>query len=132
MLSKLVPDIQKTAELVQEISASSNDQDKGMDQINKAIQQLNEVVQENASAAEQISATAEELSSQAIELQDTIDQFKIDLSGNSAAKKAKAFEKHANKENPHMKSMQLYHPKDNHPHEKHNTTKGVDLDMTQE
>ena len=70
MLSKLVPDIQKTAELVQEISASSKEQSSGADQINSAIQQLNQVIQQNAGAAE-------ELASQADQLQATISFFKV-------------------------------------------------------
>ena len=80
MLSKLVPDIQKTAELVQEISASSKEQASGADQINGAIQQLNTVVQQNASGAEEMSSTAEELASQADQLRDTISFFKIEIS----------------------------------------------------
>ncbi|MDH4164609.1 MAG: methyl-accepting chemotaxis protein [Nitrospirota bacterium] len=77
MLGKLVPDIQKTSELVQEISASSKEQASGADQINSAIQQLNQVVQQNAGAAEEMASTAEELSSQADQLQNTIAFFKI-------------------------------------------------------
>ncbi len=78
MLTKLVPDIQKTAELVQEISAASKEQSGGADQINSAIQQLNQVIQQNAGAAEEMSSTSEELSSQAEQLQDTISFFKVD------------------------------------------------------
>jgi PAS domain S-box-containing protein len=77
MLAKLVPDIQKTAELVQEISASSKEQAGGADQINGAIQQLNQVVQQNAGAAEEMSSTAEELSSQADQLQNSVAYFKV-------------------------------------------------------
>jgi PAS domain S-box-containing protein len=78
MLSKLVPDIQRTSELVQEISAASKEQNAGADQINGAIQQLNQVIQQNAGAAEEMSSTAEELSSQAEQLQETIAYFKVD------------------------------------------------------
>jgi methyl-accepting chemotaxis protein len=81
MLAKLVPDIQKTAELVQEISAASKEQTSGADQINSAIQQLNKVIQQNAGAAEEMSSTAEELSSQAEQLQSTISFFKIEDRG---------------------------------------------------
>jgi len=81
LLSKIVPDIQKTAQLVQEISAASNEQNTGAEQINSAIQQLNQVVQQNASAAEEMSSTAEELSSQAVQLQEAISFFKIDKEG---------------------------------------------------
>ncbi len=85
MLAKLVPDIQKTAELVQEISAASKEQTTGADQINGAIQQLNQVIQQNAGAAEEMSSTAEELSSQAEQLQDTISFFKVEENGNGQA-----------------------------------------------
>jgi methyl-accepting chemotaxis protein len=77
-LTKLVPEIQRTAELVQEISAASNEQNSGAEQINKAIQQLNIVTQQNSVAAEEMAATAEELSNQAEQLQQTITFFKID------------------------------------------------------
>jgi len=77
MLTTMVPDIQKTAELVQEISASSREQDTGADQINKAMQQLDQVIQQNASAAEEMSSTAEELSSQAEQLQCSIGFFNV-------------------------------------------------------
>ena len=78
MLAKLVPDIQKTAELVAEISAASNEQNIGAEQINKAIQQLDQVTQQNASASEEMASTSEELSSQAEQLQYTISFFKVE------------------------------------------------------
>ncbi|QWV93145.1 CHASE3 domain-containing protein [Geomonas oryzisoli] len=77
MLDRMLPDIQRTAELVQEISAACKEQDSGAAQINKAIQQLDQVIQQNASASEQMSATAEELSSQSEQLQVTIGYFNI-------------------------------------------------------
>ncbi|SDE62134.1 HAMP domain-containing methyl-accepting chemotaxis protein, partial [Desulfuromonas thiophila] len=70
MLSQMVPDIQRTAELVQEIAAASKEQDTGAEQVNKAIQQLDQVIQQNASASEEMASTSEELSSQAEQLQD--------------------------------------------------------------
>ena len=72
MLSKLVPDIQKTSELVAEINAASGEQANGAQQINSAIQQLNSVVQQNASGAEELAATAEELAAQTNAMQDSI------------------------------------------------------------
>jgi methyl-accepting chemotaxis protein len=77
MLVKLVPDIRKTAELVQEISAASAEQSTGAGQINKAIQQLDQVIQQNASASEEMASTAAELSSQAEQLQSSIAFFKL-------------------------------------------------------
>ncbi|HEX9079619.1 MAG TPA: methyl-accepting chemotaxis protein, partial [Desulfuromonadaceae bacterium] len=78
MLSRMVPDIQRTAELVLEISASSREQDSGAEQINKAIQQLDSVIQQNASASEEMASTSEELSGQAEQLKETIGFFRID------------------------------------------------------
>jgi len=68
MLNKLVPDIQRTAELVQEITAASKEQDTGAEQINKALQQLEQVIQQNASAAEEMASTTEELTGQSEQL----------------------------------------------------------------
>ncbi|HEY5797097.1 MAG TPA: methyl-accepting chemotaxis protein [Bosea sp. (in: a-proteobacteria)] len=78
MLAKLVPDIKKTAELVEEITAACREQDVGSTQINQAIQQLDKVTQQNAAASEQVSATSEELAAQAEQLQTTISFFRID------------------------------------------------------
>ncbi len=88
MLARIVPDIQKTAELVQEISAASNEQNTGAEQINKAIQQLDQVIQQNAAATEQMASTSEELSSQAGQLQGTISFFRI---GAREIRQAEAF-----------------------------------------
>ena len=78
MLTRLVPDIRKTAELVSEISAACREQDIGSSQINEAIQQLDKVTQQNAGASEEMSATSEELAAQAEELQASIAFFKVD------------------------------------------------------
>ncbi len=77
ILNSLVPNIQKTAELVQEISASSREQDAGADQISKSIQQLDAVIQQNASASEEMASTAEELSGQSEQLAEMIAFFRI-------------------------------------------------------
>lgn len=75
IINKLVPDIQKTSELVAEIAAASTEQTQGAEQINAAIQQLDQVIQQNAGASEEMSATASELSVQAGNLQDAIGFF---------------------------------------------------------
>ncbi|MBF0339134.1 MAG: MCP four helix bundle domain-containing protein [Nitrospirae bacterium] len=91
MLNAMLPDIQKTAELVQEITASSVEQNSGAEQINKAIQQLDQVIQQNAASAEEISSTSEELSAQAQQLQDIMTFFKTDeRGGNGSARKGKS------------------------------------------
>ena len=86
MLIRIVPDIQRTAELVSEINAASNEQNTGSEQINKAIQQLDQVIQQNASGTEEIASTAEELASQARHLQDAISFFNVGNDGGSGRK----------------------------------------------
>jgi len=85
MLTRLVPDIRRTAELVSEISAACREQDIGASQINEAIQQLDKVTQLNSSASEEMSSTSEELAAQAEELQASISFFRIDSSGQTRA-----------------------------------------------
>jgi methyl-accepting chemotaxis protein len=78
MLRELVPEIRRTAELVEEISSACREQDIGGEQINQAIQQLDKVTQQNASASEEMSATSEELAAQAEQLQASIAYFRVD------------------------------------------------------
>ena len=77
ILGNLGPNIQRTAELVQEIAAASKEQDTGAEQISSAIQQLDKVIQQNASATEEMASTSEELSSQSEQLQSMIAFFKV-------------------------------------------------------
>lgn len=99
MLDKLVPDIQKTSDLVAEINAASAEQNNGIKQVNTAVQQVNssiqqvntavqqfnDVVQSNASASEELAATSEQLASQAVELKGRLEFFQIGQSGITAA-----------------------------------------------
>ena len=78
MLTKLVPDIRRTADLVQEISASAREQTIGTEQVNTAINQLDRVSQQNAASAEQISATSEELAAQADRLRAILGYFTVE------------------------------------------------------
>jgi methyl-accepting chemotaxis protein len=91
LLDALVPEIQKTSQLVQEITAASIEQNSGADQINSAIQQLNVVTQQNAASSEEMATSAEELSSQAESLKEVVSYFKIDEEHNkfSSSQKAK-------------------------------------------
>jgi methyl-accepting chemotaxis protein len=77
LLARLVPDIQNTAQLVQEISAASNEQNTGSQQINAALQQLDTVIQQNAQASEEMAATAEELAGQSELMLQSVAYFKI-------------------------------------------------------
>ena len=85
MLQKLVPDIQRTAELVQEIAAASKEQDTGAEQINKALVQLEKVIQQNASASEEMASTTEELTSQSEQLVSALGFFRTGEDGHVAS-----------------------------------------------
>lgn len=76
-LAQLVPDIQETAQLIQEIASASNEQNTGVTQINQAIQQLDNVIQQNASMSEEVASTSESLSGEGAELQRTIAFFNM-------------------------------------------------------
>lgn len=76
-LSAVVPEVQRTAQLVQEISAASQEQRGGVEQINSAVQALNVVVQANAASAEEMASSSEELSAQADTLKAAVGFFKV-------------------------------------------------------
>ncbi len=84
VLDDIVPGINKTSELVQEITAASEEQSTGTTQINSAMVQLNQVTQQNAASSEELAATAEEMSGQAEQLQQLISFFKVSGISDSA------------------------------------------------
>jgi methyl-accepting chemotaxis protein len=77
LLEKMVPDIARTAELVQEITAASEEQASGVSQITSAMQQLDQVTQQNAAGSEELAATAEEMRGQSQSLIEMISFFKL-------------------------------------------------------
>ena len=85
LIDSIVPDIKKTAGLVQEIASASREQTQGVDQISKALLQLDEVIQHNASASEELASMAEELTGQAQSMSDTIAFFRLKSDSSDAA-----------------------------------------------
>lgn len=77
MLKKIVPEIEKTASMIQEITAASNEQSTGAEQINMALANLNQITQQNASASEELASSSEELSAQAEQLKEMTTFFKM-------------------------------------------------------
>jgi methyl-accepting chemotaxis protein len=132
MLSRLVPDIRKTAELVSEISAACREQDIGASQINEAIQQLDKVTQQNAGASEEMSSTSEELAAQAEELQASIAFFKVDNGGSHSQKthvnKLKATAAKMNAAAPKRSAAAA--PRETRPVAGRSASKGFNLDLT--
>jgi methyl-accepting chemotaxis protein len=89
LLDQMVPNIKKTSDLVQEITAASEEQSSGVGQINSAVGQLSQTTQQNASSSEELAATAEEMSSQAEQLQQTMAFFRLASDGRPADAEAK-------------------------------------------
>jgi methyl-accepting chemotaxis protein len=89
LIEQIVPDIRRTAEVVQEITSASREQSAGTEQIGKAVIQLDTVIQQNASASEELASMAEELSSQAEALSDALTFFKLPEAAESAGGKDK-------------------------------------------
>lgn len=85
LMEEILPDIDRTAKLVQEIAAASQEQNSGAEQVNEAIQQLNQVTQQNAATSEEIATSSEELASQSQELKDRIAYFKVNKNQESSA-----------------------------------------------
>jgi methyl-accepting chemotaxis protein len=88
-LAEIVPEIERTAKLVQEIAAASMEQNSGADQVNNAIQQLNQVIQQNAAASEEMASSSEELSGQAEQMKDVVSYFNIETNKRSVKTKSK-------------------------------------------
>ncbi|MBC17172.1 MAG: chemotaxis protein [Desulfovibrio sp.] len=86
MLTKMVPNIRETAELVKEITSASMEQNSGAQEINKAIQELDSVIQQNAASSEELASTAEEFTSHATSLQHSMEFFDTGSEGRSQAK----------------------------------------------
>ncbi len=84
-LNSLVPNIRRTAELVQEITEASKEQDIGANQVNEAISQLDTVIQQNASAAEEMASTSEELAGQSKQLEKSMSFFQVSRAAEAGA-----------------------------------------------
>ncbi len=128
-LLQLVPDIQKTAELVQEISVASREQDVGADEINKAIQQLDQTVQRSASSAEGLVTSASQLTSQAEEQRENMSFFV--LAENSASKNRSSTTgkvEHRNNESSGTTHSRVIDIEDKH-RKTSNDTEGFDYDI---
>jgi methyl-accepting chemotaxis protein len=86
MLAQLVPGIQRTAELIQDISAACAEQSTGATQVNNALQELDGVIQQNASASEQTASTSATISHQARQLRDSVAFFQVEVSQGTSGK----------------------------------------------
>lgn len=119
-LAAIVPEIEKTSRLVQEIAAASMEQSSGAEQVNSAIQQLNQVIQQNAAASEEMASSSEELASQAEQMKDVVSYFTLTEINRRRSKKR-------NTKKPEVDNGK---PSGNGHNNKPETIKGVDLKMS--
>ncbi len=102
----LVPDIEKTTQLIKEISAASMEQKTGAEQINLAMQQLNMITQENASSSDELTQSSDQLANLADNLNEAVSYFKIDASSKKATVKTTAEKAEAPKANAKVKASE--------------------------
>jgi methyl-accepting chemotaxis protein len=76
-LESIVPNIEKTAQLVEEIAATNIEQNSQTNQINNAIQSLNDQTQQTAATSEELVSAAESLRDQSDNLSQSISFFKL-------------------------------------------------------
>ncbi|WP_322403974.1 methyl-accepting chemotaxis protein [Massilia luteola] len=108
LLDRMVPNIRKTSDLVQEITAASEEQSAGVGQINAAVGQMSQTTQQNASSSEELAATAEEMSSQAEQLQQAMAFFR--LAGGDAAPAARKPARRAAAAAPRRQGIVTHNP----------------------
>lgn len=125
MLTKMVPDIRKTADLVQEISSASMEQNAGAEEINKAVQELDSVIQQNAGASEELAGTAKEFTEQANQLQEGMRFFDIGAQATRAAMPRTAKPRTLSPRTPQPTAPPAQLP----PAQKTIAPSGLDLDM---
>ncbi len=92
LLEELAPDVEKSFNLVREISSSSAEQRSGAEQINVALTQLNQVTQQNASSSEELSSAANNFNNQAEQLKATVSFFKLDKKNESTHHRSQIIE----------------------------------------
>jgi methyl-accepting chemotaxis protein len=122
LLEQMVPSIAKTADLVQEISAASEEQSSGIGEINGAMTQLDSVTQNNAALAEELASTSEEMNSQALSLEDMMSFFNIE-SGEQARPRREQIN------NKHKHSRELQKPSTSNRENRPDRDEGVDVDL---
>ncbi len=91
LLKSIVPDIQETSRLVEEIASASKEQEVGVEQVNTAIQQLSMVTQQNASASEEMAGSSEELAAQSVDLEEVTQFFTIEKNYGTISRKIKSY-----------------------------------------
>ena len=77
-MEEIVTSVKRVTDIMAEISAASQEQSAGIEQVNKAITSMDEVTQQNAALVEEASAAARSLEEQADGLSQSVAQFRVD------------------------------------------------------
>jgi len=128
ILSKIVESSVKVAELINEVTAASNEQSEGVSQISKAVTQLDTVTQSNSANAEESASASEELSAQAIELTDMVNQLVKLVEGNNATTTVVNTARNNSYNKYDFKAKGKSMPKLGSPKDKHDYEKVIPLD----
>lgn len=88
-LVEILPDIEKTTSLLQEIASASLEQETGANQVNNAIQHLNQITQENTGTSELINKISSDLRNRAEELKNVISFFELEKDSKKVKTKVK-------------------------------------------
>jgi len=76
-LSEIIDAVKRVGGMINEIAAASDEQNRGMDQINVAISDMDNMTQQNAALVEETASASEEMSNQAQELLTMMEKFKV-------------------------------------------------------
>lgn len=80
-LEEIVSSVKRVTDILAEITAASQEQATGIDQVNKAVMQMDETTQQNAALVEESAAAAEGMQQQTTHLQQLVSVFKVDSHG---------------------------------------------------
>ncbi|MBO9855279.1 MULTISPECIES: methyl-accepting chemotaxis protein [Xanthomonas] len=87
-MAEIVTSVQRVTDIMGEISAASQEQSSGIEQVNQTVTQMDETTQQNAALVEEATAAARALEEQALGLTEAVAVFKTDSSDASQASRA--------------------------------------------
>ncbi|MFW5706978.1 MAG: methyl-accepting chemotaxis protein [Bacteroidota bacterium] len=122
MMNDLMPELEKTTQLISEVTAASLEQNSGAEQVNTAILQLNQITQQNAASSEEMAASSEQLARQAEYLQQVVAYFRLDNSNKRV--KSMGVQNNGN----HTNGAKVWHLAETSAL-RNGTMKGIKLDM---
>ena len=114
-LEEIVGSVKRVTDIIAEISAASQEQTTGIEQVNKAIMQMDQTTQQNAALVEQITASSQGMKGQASTLLDQVAFFKLEKESNQADSKVSSVNQTAKGNQPSSPSQKNDHSKPANP-----------------